>query len=78
MNGKISPQFCGWLKIAGGNWSRACVAPSWGACWKALLSCIDDVPPSEAPVACSLSLEATVNTGAHPDARRKPRQDRPR
>lgn len=63
----------GWLKIPPGGWSRACVAPTWDECWKVLLACIEDVPPREAPASCSLSLEATVNDGRHPDHRKRPR-----
>lgn len=63
----------GWMRADGGDWQRACIAPSWSEAWRALLACLAEAALPEAPVSCSRALEALVNDGRHPDHRRHAR-----
>lgn len=55
--------FTGWLREADGPWRAVVKAATWDEAWKALLR-VESAAPSR---------ERTVNTGKHPDDRRRPR-----
>jgi hypothetical protein len=68
-----NPAWSGWLKVGADGWRQAVVSPSWDDCWRLLLQSMSEAVPRDAPIACTMTVEAIVNRGVHPDARKKPR-----
>lgn len=66
--------YVGWVRMEGGQWV-AVASGDWETCWdqaRARISCLAESARRKDPAAV-ISSEATVNTGKHPEGRRKPR-----